>query len=65
MSARTGLILVLIGLCFHAVSVVFKFQDWPMSGLLFLLSALPTFIGLVILAWKVLRYPGFKDFRDH
>jgi len=36
-----------------------------MSGLLFLLSALPTFIGLVILAWKVLRYPGFKDFLDH
>lgn len=64
MTARHALILLLIGLCGHCVAVVFKFQHWPMSGLLFLGSSLPTFLCLVLLAWKTLRHPGFKDFLD-
>ncbi len=64
MTARLGSILLLVGLCFLTVSVVFKFQHWPMSGLLYVGSMLPTFLGLVVLAWKALRYPGFKDFLD-
>ncbi|MBL0126852.1 MAG: hypothetical protein IPP83_05210 [Flavobacteriales bacterium] len=64
MTARLGLMLVLVGLCFFTISVVFKFQDWPMSGLLYVGSMAPTFLGLVILVWKALRYPGFKDFLD-
>lgn len=64
MTARVGLMLVLLGLCFLIASAIFTFQHWPMSGLLFVGSTIPTFLGLLIVAWKMLRYPGFKDFLD-
>ena len=35
-----------------------------MSGLLNVGSMVPTFLGIMILVWKALRYPGFKDFLD-
>ena len=64
MKARTALVLVVIGLCFDAVAVVFKFEHWQYSGIFFLGSQLPKFLGLAVLGYKALRYPGFKDFLD-
>ncbi|MBZ0205998.1 MAG: hypothetical protein K8H89_06710 [Flavobacteriales bacterium] len=64
MKARHGLILVAIGLCFTLVSVIFKFQHWPFSGALFLLTYIPLFLGGIILLVKALRHPGFRDFLE-
>lgn len=64
MKARHGLILVVIGLCFTLVSVVFKFQNWPFSGALYLLSNIPLLLGGIILAVKALRHHAFQDFLE-
>ncbi|MBK9177749.1 MAG: hypothetical protein IPM46_15740 [Flavobacteriales bacterium] len=64
MTARGGLVLVLFGILATLVSVIFKFQDWPGAGILFLASNIPTLAGLAVLCWKIMRYPGLKDFLD-
>ena len=64
MKARTVLILVVIGLWIEVAGVLFKVQHWPGAGIIFIGSSAPTFIGLAVLGWKALRYPGLKDFLD-
>lgn len=64
MTARSAIILFLFGLGLGIVGALFKIQHWPMAGILLIAGSLFQTIAVIVLAIKVSRYPGFKDFLD-
>lgn len=64
MKAKYAVCLIFLGIMFWILGVVFRIEHWPLPPLFFLLYMTATPIGLVILLYKILRYPGFKDFLD-
>lgn len=64
MTARGAIILLLIGFAFSIIGALFKIQHWPYAGPLLVASSLIQSIAVLVLAVKVSRYPGFKDFLD-
>jgi hypothetical protein len=64
MTARTAIIWLVIGTGIGMLGALFKIQHWPYSGELLTISTLLQIIALIVLAVKVGRYPGFKEFLD-
>ena len=53
-----------IGAAVVIIGALFKIQHWPMAWVWNSSASLFSIIMLLIVARKVLRYPGFKDFLD-
>lgn len=64
MKGRHGLIALLLGLCLEATALIFKFEHWTYTPLIVIIAMLLKIFGLLLLGWKVLRWPGFKQFWD-
>lgn len=64
MTARTAIIWLVIGTSIGMLGALFRIQHWPYAGELLTISTLLQVIALVVLAVKVGRYPGFKEFLD-
>ena len=64
MTARVAIIILLIGFAVSIVGALFKFQHWPYSTMVLVASSIMQAIAVIVLAIKVARYPGFKDFLD-
>ena len=62
--AWLGVVLLSLGAVLWLLGALFTIQHWPMTGMLFLFSAMLGCTGLLMLMVKVLRYPPFKDFLD-
>lgn len=65
MKAKHGIAIFLIGLCLEFIALIFKFEHWPFVNMIVILAMLMKMAGLMVTAWKVLRYPGLQDFLDH
>ena len=68
MKARTAILLLVISAfllpLFGWIGAMFKIQHWPMSWAWDLVAWLFSAVMAFVVAMKVLRYPGFKDFLD-
>ena len=68
MTARTAIIVWLVAALLlpvmGALGALFKIQHWPFAWLFEVVRWLFSASMSVVLVFKVLRYPGFKDFLD-
>jgi len=64
MTARTAIVVFLIGVELSILGNLFKIQHWPFASLLLMGSALLQSIAVIVLLVKVWGYPGLKDFLD-
>jgi len=64
MKARHGLIALLLGLVLEAIALIFKFEHWSFTPVIVITGMLLKIVGLIVLGWKVLRWPGFKNFLE-
>lgn len=64
MTARGAIVLLLVGFAVSIIGALFKIQHWPNAGGLLIASSLMQAFAVIVLALKVSRYPGFKDFLD-
>ena len=64
MTARGAIVLLLVGFAVSIIGALFKVQHWPYSTMVLVASSLMQAIAVILLAVKVSRYPGFKDFLD-
>ncbi|MCB0768875.1 MAG: gliding motility protein GldL [Flavobacteriales bacterium] len=64
MTARGAIVLLLLGLGIGIIGNLFKIQHWPNTGAILISASSIQAVAVFILALKVSRYPGFKDFLD-
>jgi hypothetical protein len=64
MTARQAIMLFLLGAALGIIGALFKIQHWPFAGELLMISSALEAIAVIVIAVKVGRYPGFKDFLD-
>ncbi len=64
MTARGAIVLLLIGFAVSIMGALFKIQHWPYSTFFLVASSLMQASAVIVLAIKVSRHPGFKDFLD-
>ena len=64
MTARQSISLFLLGAALMILGAMFKVQHWPGADMMLATASLLQIIGVLVVAIKVLRYPGFKDFLD-
>ena len=68
MKARTAILLILTEASIVTTSAPFgamsKIQDWPYAWVWQLVAWIFSAVMAFVVAMKVLRYPGFKDFLD-
>ena len=64
MKARGAIVLLLFGFALSIIGSLFKIQHWPHASELLIASSLIQAFAVVVIALKVSRYPGFKDFLD-
>jgi|JI10StandDraft_1071094.scaffolds.fasta_scaffold167429_4 uncharacterized membrane protein HdeD (DUF308 family) len=64
MTARQAIMLFLVGAAFGILGALFKIQHWPYAGEFLITSSALEAIAVIVLVFKVGRYPGFKDFLD-
>lgn len=64
MTARGAIVLFLFGVAIMIVGASMRFQHWPYADALVSGASLLQTISMLVLAWKVFRYPGAKDFLD-
>ena len=68
MKARTAILLLVISAfllpLFGWIGAMFKIQHWPYAWVWQLIAWIFSAVMAFVVAMKVLRYPGFKDFLD-
>lgn len=64
MRTRYALILLVLGMCLGFLGGLFKIQHWPGASALLVFGLPLEALGFFLLLYKILRYPGFKDFLD-
>ncbi len=64
MTARGAIVLFLLGVAITIAGATFKIQHWPFADALISGASLIQMIAVLVIAYKVFRYPGAKDFLD-
>jgi hypothetical protein len=68
MTARTAILLGVASMILlpfmGMIGALFKVQHWPLAWVWLTVAWLFSTIMMIVVASKVLRYPGFKDFLD-
>lgn len=64
MTARAAIVLFLMGTALWIVGAMIRIQHWPMGDAIFSSGSVLQTEAMVVLAYKVFRYPGLKDFLD-
>lgn len=64
MTARTAIVLFLLGTVLWVIGAALKVQHWPYGDQLISGGSVMQTLSMLILAYKVFRYPGLKDFLD-
>ncbi len=64
MTARGAIVLFLFGVALTIVGATLRFMHWPFADAMLTGASLMQTISVLVLAYKVFRYPGLKDFLD-
>lgn len=64
MTARGAIVLFLLGVAITIVGATLKIMHWPFADAMLTGASLMQTISALVLAYKVFRYPGLKDFLD-
>lgn len=64
MTARAAIVLFLLGTTLWVIGAALKVQHWPYGDVIISGGSVMQTVAMLVLSYKVFRYPGFKDFLD-
>jgi hypothetical protein len=64
MTARGAIVLFLLGVAITIAGSTFKIMHWPFADALLSGASLVQVIAVLVIAYKVFRYPGAREFLD-
>ena len=63
MKTKYAVIILGVGFCINnIIGALFKIMHWPSANLMFTVGSILEVVGFVLLLYKILTYPKFKEF---
>lgn len=65
MKAKYALVILILGFCFDFIGALFKIMHSREADTILTLAAILKVLGAVLLLYKLITYPKWKDFLNH
>ncbi len=64
MKAKYTIIIIVVGYCLDFAGGLFKIQHRSYADMTLVIATLLKMLGIVLLAYKIIQYEGFKKFMN-